>query len=71
MAEKIVIFGKSNWPYTERARSAYGDTAEYIDVKSDSSKLQEMLKYSGGSRQVPVIVEGDKVTIGYGGTWGV
>jgi len=27
-----------------------------------------MLKASGGKRQVPVIVEGDKVTIGYGGT---
>jgi len=27
-----------------------------------------MLKLSGGKRQVPVIVEGEKVTIGYGGT---
>jgi len=27
-----------------------------------------MLKASGGKRQVPVIVEGDKVTIGHGGT---
>jgi len=27
-----------------------------------------MLKLSGGKRQVPVIVEGDKVTVGYGGT---
>jgi glutaredoxin len=31
-------------------------------------KLQEMLKYSKGARIVPVIVEGDKVTIGYGGS---
>jgi hypothetical protein len=30
-----------------------------------------MLKFSGGERKVPVIVEGEKVTIGYGGTWGV
>jgi hypothetical protein len=30
-----------------------------------------MLKFSGGVRKVPVIVEGEKVTIGYGGTWGV
>jgi glutaredoxin len=37
-------------------------------VKSDASKLQEMLKLSGGARQVPVIVDGKKVTIGYGGT---
>jgi len=27
-----------------------------------------MLKYSGGSRDVPVIVDDDKVTIGYGGS---
>jgi len=27
-----------------------------------------MLKLSGGTREVPVIVEGEKVTIGYGGT---
>jgi glutaredoxin len=30
--------------------------------------LKEMLKHSKGGRSVPVIVEGDKVTIGYGGT---
>jgi len=27
-----------------------------------------MMKFSKGKRNVPVIVEGDKVTIGYGGT---
>ncbi len=30
--------------------------------------LQEMLVYSKGERKVPVIVEGEKVTIGYGGS---
>ena len=30
--------------------------------------MDEMLSLSGGDRSVPVIVEGDKVTIGYGGT---
>jgi hypothetical protein len=31
-----------------------------------------MLKYSDGVRKVPVIVDRDKVTIGFdGGTWGV
>jgi glutaredoxin len=39
-----------------------------VDVKLDPAKLQEMLKFSGGSRQVPVIVKGTEVTIGYGGT---
>jgi len=47
---------------------AYGDRAEYFDVKSDSKKLEEMLKYSEGVRKVPVIVESNKVTVGYGGS---
>jgi hypothetical protein len=39
-----------------------------VDVKKDAARLPEMLKLSGGKRQVPVIVEGEKVTVGYGGT---
>jgi hypothetical protein len=39
-----------------------------VDVKSDRGKLEEMLVHTGGVRKVPVIVEGEKVTIGYGGT---
>ncbi len=46
---------------------AYGDKAEYYDVKLDNNKLNEMLKYSDGVRKVPVIVEGNKVTVGYEG----
>jgi len=30
--------------------------------------MDELLKRSGGQRKVPVIVEEDKVTIGYGGS---
>jgi len=30
--------------------------------------MEQMLKYSRGKRDVPVIVEGDKVIIGFGGT---
>jgi glutaredoxin len=36
-------------------------------VKKDKTKLDEMLEYSQGKRKVPVIVEGDKVTIGFNG----
>jgi len=39
-----------------------------VDVKIDSAKMEEMLKHSKGVRNVPVIVEGEKVTIGYDGT---
>ena len=71
MSDKVIIYGKSSWPYTQNARSAYKDRAQYFDVKKDSSKLEEMLKHSDGVREVPVIIEGDNVKIGYGGTWGV
>jgi hypothetical protein len=30
--------------------------------------MDEMLKLSNGKREVPVIVEGEKVDIGYGGS---
>lgn len=41
---------------------------EYINVKKNPVDLQRMLAYSGGRRAVPVIVDGDQVTIGFGGT---
>ena len=42
---------------------------DYIDVKSGAEHLNTMLKHTNGVRKVPVIVEGDAVTIGYkGGT---
>ena len=69
MAETI-IYGKAGWPYTEKARSAYRE-AQYFDVKQDPIKLEEMLLHSEGARKVPVIVEGGKVSIGYGGSWEV
>jgi len=37
-------------------------------VKADPVRLAEMLKHSRGRREVPVIVDGEKVTIGFGGS---
>ncbi|HEX9021681.1 MAG TPA: UXX-star (seleno)protein family 1 [Nitrospirota bacterium] len=67
MGEKVVIFGKAGCPHTEKARSVFGGKATYYDVKADSARLEEMLKYSKGVRKVPVIVENEKVGIGYEG----
>jgi hypothetical protein len=33
----------------------------------EPDRLPDMLKYSGGNRKVPVIVENGKVTIGHDG----
>jgi glutaredoxin len=37
-------------------------------VKKDRAGLDRMLTFSKGRRDVPVIVDGDTVTIGFGGT---
>lgn len=37
-------------------------------MKQDEAELQRMLEYSNGGRRVPVILEDDQVTIGFGGT---
>lgn len=67
----VQIFGKDTCPYTQAARDHYLSLAipfEYFNVKKNPAELQRMLAFSRGVREVPVIVEGDKVTIGYGGT---
>ncbi|VFU18906.1 conserved hypothetical protein [anaerobic digester metagenome] len=38
-----------------------------MNVDQDPERLKEMLAYSGGNMQVPVIVEGEKVRIGFAG----
>ena len=41
---------------------------EYVNARASAANLQRMLEHTEGRRDVPVIVEGGKVTIGYGGT---
>jgi len=75
MAEKILIFGKDNWPFTNAAREAFAKKekeVEYFNVLSDKDKLETMLKLADGRRKVPVIVDGKNITIGFKGrSWGV
>ena len=40
---------------------------QYLNVLKDRTLLSEMMKFSKGDRSVPVIVDGAKVQIGYGG----
>jgi glutaredoxin 3 len=67
----VIIFGKDTCPYTQAARDHYLSLAvpfEYLNVKKNPAELKRMLTLSHGRRDVPVIVEGSKVTIGFGGT---
>jgi len=67
----VRIYGKDNCPYTSAAREDHAKRSvafEYVNVLADAAMLKEMLKHSRGVRKVPVIVDGDKVTIGFNGT---
>ena len=66
----VIIFGKDSCPYMMAARDDYdarGVAFEYVNVKKTPARLSEMLKYSGGRRAVPVIVDAGVVTIGFDG----
>jgi glutaredoxin 3 len=67
MEDKIIIYGTDTCPFCNQARAAYGDRAVYINVDADPENFKAMLACSGGKRQVPVIVEGDKVSVGFAG----
>ena len=41
---------------------------EYVNVKKNAAGLDRMLGFTNGRRQVPVIVDEGKVTIGFGGS---
>ena len=67
----VLIFGKDTCPYTQAARDHYAAMAipfDYVNVRKNPVELERMLGFSRGKREVPVIVDGDKVTIGFGGT---
>ena len=77
MPDKVLIFGKDAWPYTRAARAAFAKDkddrqVDYYDVVKETRHLETMLEYSKGTRKVPIIVEGETVTIGFeGDTWGI
>ena len=41
---------------------------EYFNVKKDAEAMKRMLAFTRGEREVPVIVEDGRVTVGFGGT---
>jgi hypothetical protein len=41
---------------------------EYVNVKKDRASLDRMLALTKGRRDVPVIQDGDSITVGFGGT---
>lgn len=71
MSLKVTIFGKNACPYTTSAREDFakrGYEVDYIDVLADPEQMRRMEMMTMGRREVPVIMEGGQVTIGFGGT---
>lgn len=71
MPDEVIIYGKDSCPYTRAAIDDYQGREipfRYINVKKDKSELENMLALTRGKRLVPVIVEGGRITIGFGGT---
>jgi glutaredoxin 3 len=69
--DKVQIFGQDLCPYTSEARDDFSRRKipfEYINVLEDPAGLERMLKITKGRRKIPVIVDGGKVTIGFGGS---
>ncbi len=70
MGDKTVIYGKSTCPYTKAAIDNFTDKGmefDYIDIIENPDRLDIMLKYSKGERKIPVIVDGENITIGFEG----
>ncbi len=67
---KITIYTKVGCPYCAAAKNYYeqeGIEYDEIDVKQDAAAAKRAEQLANGARRVPVIVEGDKVTIGFRG----
>jgi glutaredoxin 3 len=68
---KVEIFGQDLCPYTSAAREDFRRrkvSFDYVNVLEDPAGLERMLQITKGRRNIPVIVEAGKVTVGFGGT---
>jgi Glutaredoxin and related proteins len=70
MGDKVIIYGKMGCPFSQAAKDHYenqGIPYEYYDVLSSKSLYKDFLKVAP-EKSVPVIIEGDKIKVGFGGT---
>ncbi len=71
MREPVVIYGKAGCPYTAAALADYqgrGVQVAYHDVLKDAEAMRRFLELGDGGRQVPLIVDGGRVSAGFGGS---
>jgi glutaredoxin 3 len=66
----VTIYAKPGCPYCAAAKEDLrrrGVAFVEHDVLSDPAALRRMLELNGGRRNVPTIVDGERVTVGFGG----
>ena len=69
MAE-LIIFTKPGCPYCAAAREDLQQRGfRYLEynARDDAEALRRMLELNGNRRHVPTLVDGDRVTVGFGG----
>ncbi len=69
MAGGVTIYTRPDCPYCASAREDFkkrGIDFTELDVLNNEENRKKMIELTG-DRKVPTIVEGDKVTIGFGG----
>lgn len=66
----VTIYTKVGCPYCAAAKNYYeqeGIEYDELDVKKDPGAGEKAQELANGARKVPVIIEGDKVEIGFRG----
>jgi glutaredoxin 3 len=67
---EVIIYMKQGCPYCRAAREHFQHLAvpfDEVDVQASAGAMERMVTASKGQRRVPVIVQGDRVTIGFEG----
>lgn len=70
MEKEITIYTTPTCPFCKAAKEdldGKGIKYKEIGVSKDAEVLEEMVRISG-KRLVPVMVDGENVTVGFGGT---
>lgn len=70
MPEKAILYTRYDCGYSDRLKAVLDrDGVEYeeIDIAMQPEYVDKVLELTDGDRIVPVLVEGDKVTVGHNG----
>ena len=67
----LILYTKTGCPYCAAAVKHYteqGRTFTEYNVTDHPEKMNDLLKASGGRASVPVIIDGNSVSVGFGGS---